>query len=157
MWMYQLSDDVSRFTGDRSTTPGTEILLTIITCGIYGLYWIYKYSKKMWEISINVGVPYPSDNSIINLVVAIFGLSLVSMGIMQISSTPSGIRPSITPTRAAPTPTWATPIILTTTPADLMAPINNNHHRSESARMRALFFILRWRNRAECGMIGTHM
>ena len=27
--------------------------------------------------------PYPSDNSIINLVVAIFGLSLVSMGIMQ--------------------------------------------------------------------------
>ena len=83
VWMYQLSDDVSRFTGDRSTTPGTEILLTIITCGIYGNYWIYKYSKKMWEISINVGVPYPSDNSIINLVVAIFGLSLVSMGIMQ--------------------------------------------------------------------------
>ena len=36
VWMYQLSDDVSRFTGDRSTTPGTEILLTIITCGIYG-------------------------------------------------------------------------------------------------------------------------
>ncbi|WP_262398366.1 DUF4234 domain-containing protein [Zongyangia hominis] len=83
VWMYQFSDEIGRFTGDRSTSPGTEVLLTIVTCGIYGLYWLYKYSKKMWEISINVGVPYPSDNAILNLVLGIFGFSIVSMAIMQ--------------------------------------------------------------------------
>ncbi len=92
----------------------TCILLSIVTCGIYGIIWIVKAvgeavkvkdatdsaaleiilclffpflgfflaEKKFAEGCQMRGIPH-SDNSIIYLVLGIFGLSIVSLGLMQ--------------------------------------------------------------------------
>ena len=82
IWMYQTSEEVNNTLGDTRDGPGLEVLLTIVTCGIYGLYWLYKYNQKLVRLGNNMGVSL-SDNSIICLVLAIFGLTVVALGIMQ--------------------------------------------------------------------------
>ena len=81
VWLYQTSQEVSNTVGD-SDSPGVELLLCIVTCGIYTIYWWYKYSKKLVTLSERIGVS-PTDNSLICLLLSIFGLGIVSMGIMQ--------------------------------------------------------------------------
>ena len=82
VWMYQTSQDVNNTIGDTSENAGLEILFTIITCGIYGYYWLWKYNKKLFDLSLKMG-KNTSDNSVVCLVLAIFGFSIVSQGIMQ--------------------------------------------------------------------------
>ena len=96
---------------------GTCILLSIITCGIYGIYWMYLLVKNTRSIQKNtdkctgemlclIFVPFYSlywwytrgekvrqgftehnynatGGGVVYLVLAIFGLSIVSMAIMQ--------------------------------------------------------------------------
>lgn len=82
IWMYQTSEEVNNTIGDTSESAGTEVLLTIITCGIYGYYWIYKYNRKVYQLATNVNLT-ASDNSLVCIILAIFGLAIVSQGIMQ--------------------------------------------------------------------------
>ena len=82
VWMYQTSEEINNSLGDTQENSGLEILLTIITCGIYGLYWLYKYNHKILRLATNMGKPV-SDNSVICIVLAIFGFMIVSQGIMQ--------------------------------------------------------------------------
>ena len=51
-------------------------MLTIVTCGIFGYYWNYKMGKAFMAIGA-------SDNSVLYLVLSIFGLSIVNWCIMQ--------------------------------------------------------------------------
>ena len=96
---------------------GICILLSIITCGIYGIYWMYLLAKNTRSIQKNtdkctgemlclIFVPFYSlywwytrgekvrqgfaehdynatGGGVVYLVLAIFGLSIVSMAIMQ--------------------------------------------------------------------------
>ena len=64
IWMYQTSEEVNNTLGDTRDGPGLEVLLTMVRLGN------------------NMGVSL-SDNSIICLVLAIFGLTVVALGIMQ--------------------------------------------------------------------------
>ena len=76
-WMYTLNEYARAVTPQEWQTSGiTVILLDIITCGIYGLYWNYKMGKAFTAI----GAP---DNSVLYLVLSIFGLSIVNWCIMQ--------------------------------------------------------------------------
>ena len=76
-WMWTLNETA------RTVNPtewqmggGMVILLSIVTCGIFGLYWYYKMGKAFMA----VGAP---DNSLLYLVLSIFGLSIVNWCIMQ--------------------------------------------------------------------------
>lgn len=92
----------------------TCVLLTIVTCGIYGLYWaimlakeavsvkdpadnglleiilmiflsfvgLFLAEKKLAEGCAERGIPH-SDNSIVYLVLGIFGLGIVGFCMMQ--------------------------------------------------------------------------
>lgn len=62
---------------------GTVVLLTIVTCGIYSIYWWYKVGKVFFNIQIREGLTYVSDNSFIYILLAIFGFSIIGMGILQ--------------------------------------------------------------------------
>ena len=58
------------------------IILSIITCGIYGIYWNYKNGQKLYE----AGKKYNKDiqdNSVLYLVLSLFGLQIVSYCFMQ--------------------------------------------------------------------------
>lgn len=54
----------------------TDLVLTIITCGLWSIYCFYKYSKKLAYLGTE-------DNTLINVLLAIFGLPIISLCIMQ--------------------------------------------------------------------------
>ncbi|MCX7922809.1 MAG: DUF4234 domain-containing protein [Clostridia bacterium] len=83
-WIYKVSDEMKSFNDDPGINPGMELLLSIITCGLYTIYWFYKYGKIIAQAQAQVGMT-PEDNSILYLVLAIFGLSIVNTAIMQAS------------------------------------------------------------------------
>ena len=82
-WIISLTNDANKV-ADRptDTSGGMVILLTIITCGIYGIYWNYKMGQKIYE----AGQRYNKsirDNSILYLVLSLFGLQIVNYALMQ--------------------------------------------------------------------------
>ena len=58
------------------------LLLSIFTCGIYAIYWNYKMGKMIYMAGSKRNVSV-SDNSIVYLILAIFGFGIVSYCLMQ--------------------------------------------------------------------------
>ena len=85
-WIYKLAEgwnDLAEYQGKRpGTSPGLVILFSIITFGIYMMYYWFKMSKIAAEIQDNNGY-YLEDNSLVCLLLAIFGLGIVSAAILQ--------------------------------------------------------------------------
>lgn len=81
IWMISLSNEVSAYNGENQE-GGMEFLLMLVTCGVYGIYWHYKMGQKLLRAKQRAG-QYAQDNSILYLLLSIFGLSLVSVAIMQ--------------------------------------------------------------------------
>ena len=67
---------------EKSASGGLAIIYTIITCGIYGIYWNYKMGKKLYSAGKIYGKDI-SDNSVLYIVLAIFGLGIVNYCLMQ--------------------------------------------------------------------------
>ena len=83
IWLAQIVDDVKLASGDdKLPEGGMAVLLTIITCGVYGFYLAYILGKSMITANTNNGFS-DTDNSILYLVLALFGLSLVNYCLIQ--------------------------------------------------------------------------
>ncbi|MPN33822.1 hypothetical protein SDC9_181314 [bioreactor metagenome] len=54
----------------------------MMLCFPYACYWIFKYSKEVAAGEAKAGIT-PTDNSIVNLLLYIFGFGIVSMLILQ--------------------------------------------------------------------------
>ena len=77
--MIKLNDEVNQIFGDTQATGGGLVFLfTLITCGIYGWYWMYKMGEKCDQIK---GVN--GSSGILYLILGIFGLGIVSYCLMQ--------------------------------------------------------------------------
>ena len=61
---------------------GMVILLTIVTCGIFGIYWCFKQGERLDRASEMRGLP-KKDRGILYLVFSIIGLSIVAYALMQ--------------------------------------------------------------------------
>lgn len=81
-WMYVLTNDIGRLNNDQSFSGGKVLLLSIVTCGIYTLFWYYQLGKQLQQAQQNAGLP-SSDDSLIYLILGVFGLGIVSMAIAQ--------------------------------------------------------------------------
>ena len=77
-------NDVNKVCNDEHSNQsgGVVFLLTIITCGIYGMVWFYQAGKRMATAGQKYGVDI-SDNSVIYLVLAIFALTIVDYCLLQ--------------------------------------------------------------------------
>jgi hypothetical protein len=83
IWFITLTNDAKDYSGDQSLpSGGVCVLLTIITCGIYGLYWAYKMGKLLNDARVNNGLT-ASDNSVLYLILDLFGLGIVDYALMQ--------------------------------------------------------------------------
>lgn len=82
VWFVSLTDDIALASEDHSVSGGMALLLTIVTCGIYRIYWNYKMGKLLYEAEIKREMN-ATDNSVLYLVLAIFGLDIVNYCIMQ--------------------------------------------------------------------------
>lgn len=82
VWFVTITDDAAEASGDSSPTGGMALLLTIVTCGIYGIYWYYMIGKKLYNAKVNRGMN-ASNNSILYLILGLFGLGIVNYCLMQ--------------------------------------------------------------------------
>lgn len=83
VWFIRLTNDVKSAAGDEKfQSGGVAFLLTLITCGIYGIYWAYKMGELMKEAETKHGTEV-KDNSIIYLILELFGLGIVVYALVQ--------------------------------------------------------------------------
>ena len=73
----QIFSDIN-YGARENDTAITDLLLSIVTCGIWGIFCFWKYSKKLYMIGAE-------DNSLFNVLLAVFGLPIISLCIMQSS------------------------------------------------------------------------
>ena len=81
-WFITLTDDSAKANNDPEFTGVKAFLFTLITCGIYGIYWNYKIGKELYEANQKRGIN-ASDNSVLYLILSIFGLSIVTYCLAQ--------------------------------------------------------------------------
>lgn len=81
-WFICLSDDVNTASGEIGTSGAMAFLFSLITCGIYGLFWMYKQGEKIDHIKERRGMS-GGYSGVLYLVLAVFGLSIVSYALMQ--------------------------------------------------------------------------
>ena len=81
-WFIVLSDDVGRANNNPKISGGIAFLLNLVTCGIYGIYWSYKMGKEMFEANQKAGIS-SSDNSILYLILSLFGFQIITWAILQ--------------------------------------------------------------------------
>ncbi len=80
VWKYQLCRKI-RLLNDESTDCVGEYLCLILV-PFYHLYWYYTRGQNLYQGMKKVGAP-ASDNSVVNLVLALFGFSIVSDALIQ--------------------------------------------------------------------------
>ena len=67
----------------NDTSGGMVVILGIITCDIYMLYWFYKAGEKMQAAQEKRGIAGAQNQGIVYLLLAFFGLSIVSYCLIQ--------------------------------------------------------------------------
>ena len=83
-WIYALTEDAHAAAGERTTASGGMVILfSLITCGIYSLYWLYKMGETIIMAKQKRGMAVDTNLPIIYLVLALFGLGIVSYALMQ--------------------------------------------------------------------------
>jgi len=83
IWFISMTNDSNELGDDpNATSGGMALLLGIVTCGIYMIYWNYKMGKKIYGIQLKNNVP-ATDNSILFLLLSIFGLSIINYYLIQ--------------------------------------------------------------------------
>lgn len=80
--IYALSSSLRSQAEEEMMAPGLELLLCII-CLPYIIYWVYKYSKAVYYLQRTSDIQYPTDNTVLNVILSVFGFGLISMAIMQ--------------------------------------------------------------------------
>jgi hypothetical protein len=81
-WLYMMITEVKNALGREDINPAMELVLSIVTCGIYMIYLFYKYPQMMLEMQDRAGRPR-NDISMMSLLLAIFGLGIVSIAVIQ--------------------------------------------------------------------------
>ena len=82
-WIISLANDANKVSDRPTDTSGGMVaLLIIITCGIYGIYWNYKMGQKIYEAGQRYNKQI-NDNSVLYLVLSLFGLQIVNYALMQ--------------------------------------------------------------------------
>ena len=81
-WFITMTDDAARLNENPNFSGGKAFIFSLITCGIYAIYWYYKMGKEISEAGQKRGVPV-SDNSIVYLLLGIFGFGIISYCLIQ--------------------------------------------------------------------------
>ena len=75
VWLWMLNNEV-RIANNRNTNSGMNFLLSIVTCGIFYLVWNYKLGQEIEDAG-------GKDEGLVYLILAFFGLGLVSIALAQ--------------------------------------------------------------------------
>ena len=77
-----MTDESNSISDEEYSSGAMSLLFTIITCGIYAIYWNYQMGRKLAEAGKKYNLAI-ADNSILYLFLSIFGLGIVSNCLIQ--------------------------------------------------------------------------
>lgn len=81
-WIVTLTDDTNEIAGEPEDTSGViALVLTIVTCGIYGLYWAYKRGEKI-DKAHQLNGQAASNGGVLYLILYIFG-GIIALALIQ--------------------------------------------------------------------------
>lgn len=80
IWLVETVRNIHKLHGINKSTVGEVLLILFVP--FYSWYWFYTRGKQMFEDSRKNGGNIP-NNSVLYLVLAIFGLSLINLAVMQ--------------------------------------------------------------------------
>lgn len=84
IWLAFLANDLKELSNEQDKMGGgLVVLLSIVTCGIFMYVWFYQAGKSVEKARYMRNMSTDSATGIIYLVLAFFGLSIVSMGLIQ--------------------------------------------------------------------------
>jgi len=97
VWFAKITNDVNFLSKqqDKANTPLVPeeeqyttswiaaLFFTIITFGLYGLYWAFKTSRAVFVAKKAKGMVESTDYSVINLILGFLGLGIVIQVILQ--------------------------------------------------------------------------
>lgn len=63
-WLYMTTDELRRETGRKDLSPGVDVLLTLITLGVWGVWAGYRNAKITHELIVSRGDSEHSDRSL---------------------------------------------------------------------------------------------
>ncbi|MBQ8681452.1 MAG: DUF4234 domain-containing protein [Bacilli bacterium] len=81
-WFVVMTDDVNKVSNENGTSGTMAFVFSLLTCGIYMYFWSYKMGKQMHEAGSRNGIEI-ADNSILYLVLSLFGLGIVNYCLIQ--------------------------------------------------------------------------
>ena len=81
-WFITMTDESNVLSDEKTASGGMAVLLTLVTCGIYSFYWNYKMGQKLYVAGKMYGLDI-ADNSVLYLILSIFGLGIVSECLIQ--------------------------------------------------------------------------
>ena len=93
-WIVKLTDE-SNSLAETNKTAGGVLTIILFMLPFYSLYWIYKLGKKLHEGGQKYGIDI-KDNSVIYLVLSLFGFAIVAFAMAQ-----SDLNKFATPTQNA--------------------------------------------------------
>ena len=84
IWFINMVDDVNRVCYDDKSNQsgGTVFLLSLVTCSIYGIIWFYQAGSRLNRAGQRYNMQI-EDNSMIYLLLGIFGLGIVNYCLVQ--------------------------------------------------------------------------
>ena len=82
-WFITLTDDVAVLNDNKEFSGVKAFIFSLITCGIYFIYWNYKIGKEMYEANQKHNINTASDNSLVYLILSLFGLSIITYCLVQ--------------------------------------------------------------------------
>jgi hypothetical protein len=82
VWKYQTTAELQRASGDMTIKPELDLLLTFVTCGLWGIYTDYRNAQKTHELFMAHGLQRPDRSSLV-LILSICGLGLIGAFIAQ--------------------------------------------------------------------------
>ena len=66
----------------NTLAAGLVLVLSLVTCGIYGLYWMYQTGRRVDRLNARYG-RHTDNSGLLYLIIGILGLSIVVYGVAQ--------------------------------------------------------------------------
>lgn len=83
VWMWQAETELKEELSLAEQNPGLDVLLTVLTLGIWFFVVIYRVSRQVAEAQRRVNVP-PNDLTLLALILTALGFAFVSMTLLQV-------------------------------------------------------------------------
>lgn len=83
-WLFRVDSELNAALEREEFNTGLDILLVIVTCGVWVFFVHYKHARAINELQAKVGLPVSSDLAILAIVMTLIGfLGLLAPAILQ--------------------------------------------------------------------------